>query len=213
MSLKQIPYNYISIEGNIGAGKTSLVNLLSKRFGYDSLFEEFENNPFLTDFYKDIKNNAFPVEMFFLAERYKQLTGIMETNKIPRLIADYFFPKSLIFASFTLQEVEIELFKRFYNVIEQKIILPDLVIYLNRNTDYLLNSIKSRGRGYESYVKPSYLDKVTAGYLEFFKTETRFPIIIINMGNINLFNSPSLETLIDKVLTKKWPNGVQTIDL
>jgi deoxyguanosine kinase len=204
-------YNYISIEGNIGAGKTSLVKLLSERFGYDSLFEEFENNPFLTDFYKDIKNNAFPVEMFFLAERYKQLTAIFENEdrtRQPRLVADYFFPKSLIFASFTLQAVEIE-----YGLVEQKMVMPDIVIYLNRNNDYLLGNIKLRGRDYEAYVGKSYLDKVTLGYLDFFKQETRFPVIIINTGNTDFFDTQALEALIDKVFTKKWPNGVQTIDL
>lgn len=191
-----------------------MVNLLSKRFGYDSLFEEFENNPFLTDFYKDIKNNAFPVEMFFLAERYKQLTSICNENGAkPKLVADYFFSKSKVFSSFTLQKVEIDLFNRFFEVIEQKVFLPDIVVYINRERDYLLKSIHERGRVYEKYVLPSYLDMVTEGYLNFFKTEKRFPIIIINSGNSNFYEGNVLEALIDKVFTKKWPNGLQSIDL
>lgn len=210
-----IPYNYISIEGNIGAGKTSLVNLLSKQIGYNSLYEEFENNPFLTDFYKDIKKHAFPVEMFFLAERYKQLTSLQlkNSNEKPKLIADYFISKSLIFANFTLDEVEFELFKRFYEVIEKKVVLPDLVIYLNRTNHYLLNNIHLRGRDYEGLIKPSYLDNVTQAYFDYFKNEARFPIIIINTGNTDYFKPHALEALIDKVFTKKWPNGVQIIDL
>ena len=189
---------------------------MSKKLGYISLFEEFENNPFLTEFYKDIKNHAFPVEMFFLAERYKQLTGIFDNVRpdgVPKLVADYFFPKSFIFANFTLQPVEMELFARFYGLVEQKIKLPDIVIYLNRENNYLLSNIKKRGRDYEAYVKTDYLDLVTKGYFDFFKTETRFPIIIINTSKVNFFETSALEALIDKVFTKKWPNGPQSIDL
>ena len=208
-------YNYIAVEGNIGAGKTSLVTLLGKKLGYATLFEEFESNPFLTDFYKDIKKHAFPVEMFFLAERYKQLTNAKpdDGNEKPKLVADYFILKSLIFASFTLDSIEFGLFKRFFDVIQEKVFLPDLIIYLERENDYLLGNIQNRGRAYEAFIQPDYLSKVNEGYREFFKNEVRMPVIIINIGNKDVFEPLVLEALIAKVFTKKWANGVQRIDL
>lgn len=208
-------YNYIAVEGNIGAGKTSLVTLLGKKLGYSTLFEEFETNPFLTDFYKDIKKHAFPVEMFFLAERYKQLTNVKPDagNEKPKLVADYFILKSLIFASFTLDSVEFGLFKRFFDVIQEKVFLPDLIVYLERDNDYLLGNIQNRGREYEAFIQPDYLSKVNEGYREFFKKEVRMPVIIINIGNKDVFEPLVLEALIAKVFTEKWPKGVQRIDL
>ena len=204
-----VQYKFISIEGNIGAGKTSLVELLSKHFGCNALFEEFENNPFLPNFYKDIKSHALAVELFFLAERYRQLTTI--TNQ--KLVADYYFPKSKIFASFNLQKEEMELFNTFYEVIEQKIILPEIVLFIDRDNNFLRKNILSRGRGYEKLISADYLNRVRNGYFEFFKNENRMPILIINSGESNFYESNALEAFIDKVFTKKWANGVQTIDL
>ncbi|HYG53420.1 MAG TPA: deoxynucleoside kinase, partial [Flavobacteriales bacterium] len=162
-------HSYIAIEGNIGAGKTSLVSLLGKKWAARTLFETFENNPFLADFYKNQQKNAFPLEMFFLAERYKQLTAFgagQHTLFENQLVSDYQILKSQIFASFTLENHEFELFKRFYEAIEKQVALPGMVIYIHREVPFLLKQIARRGRGYESYISPQYLEKVELGYIQ-----------------------------------------------
>ncbi|HLP14362.1 MAG TPA: deoxynucleoside kinase [Flavobacteriales bacterium] len=208
--------SYIAIEGNIGAGKTSLVTLLGQKFKSETLFETFENNPFLPEFYKDTQKNAFPLEMFFLAERYKQLTAIdAGQHKLfgNGLISDYYISKSLIFAGFTLQPGELDLFKRFYEVIEKQVALPELLIYIHREVPFLLKQIAKRGRGYESDITAQYLENVNNGYYGWFKQETRMPVIIINSGNIDFYEEGALEALIDKVFTRKWAKGLQILDL
>lgn len=211
----EIPYRYIAVEGNIGAGKTSVVTLLSQALGARTLFETFENNPFLPQFYQDPATNAFPLEMFFLAERYRQLSTLQPDQQDifnQLIVSDYFISKSAIFAGFNLRHNEWDLFIRFFEIVEKNVPLPDLVVFLHRETDYLQENIKQRGRGYEQHISTQYLEKVNQGYLRFFKSEKRFPVLVVHCGNTDFYQPGKIKQLTDKVLSKNWAYGIQYLD-
>jgi deoxyadenosine/deoxycytidine kinase len=213
--LEQIRYKYVVIEGNIGAGKTSVVDLLAKTLDARVLLETFENNPFLPEFYKDRNKNAFPLEMFFLAERYRQMNALRpEQQDIfnQLIISDYFISKSAIFSGFNLQRNEWDLFIRFFEIVEKSLPLPELLIYLHRDTDYLLRHIRQRGRGYEQHIEAAYLESVSQGYQKFFKAEKRFPVVVLDCGETDFFETGQIKQLTDRVLSRHWENGVQFID-
>lgn len=204
------------IEGNIGAGKTSLVNLLAEELKARLLLETFENNPFLPDFYRDPAKNAFPLEMFFLAERYRQLSQVVPAQQDlfgQVLLSDYFIAKSAIFSGFNLQEHEWDLFIRFFEIVEKSTPLPDLLIFVHRDTDYLQRNIRKRGRGYEQHISNQYLEKVNQGYQRFLRTEKRFPVVILDCGETDFYTQGIIKLLMDKVLNIKWEKGIQHIDL
>jgi len=210
-----IPYRYISIEGNIGAGKTSVVTLLAQALGARTLFETFENNPFLPQFYQDPAANAFPLEMFFLAERYRQLNTLAPNQQDifnPLIVSDYFISKSAIFAGGNLSSNEWDLFIRFFEIVEKNVPLPDLLVFLHRETDYLQKHIQLRGRGYEQHITALYLEKVNQGYLRFFKTEKRFPVLVLHCGNTDFYEEGKIKQLTDKVLSQNWEHGIQYLD-
>jgi 2-amino-4-hydroxy-6-hydroxymethyldihydropteridine diphosphokinase len=155
-------YNYVAIEGNIGAGKTTLANMIGDEFNARLVLERFADNPFLPKFYKDKERYAFPLEMSFLADRYQQLSDdIAQFDLFKNLIvSDYYIFKSLIFSQITLQKEEYNLYRRMFDVMYKEITKPDLYIYLYQNTDRLLENIKKRGREYEKNIQPGYLDKI-----------------------------------------------------
>ena len=163
--------NYLVIEGNIGSGKTTLVNRIAKDFGARKLLEGFEDNPFLPKFYEDREKFAFPLEMSFLADRYNQLKNNIREFELfsSFLVSDYYFMKSLIFAQNTLSRDEYLLYERFFTIIYDKLPKPDLYVYLHADVDKLLQNIKKRGRDYERNIDPDYLEKIRAGYFSFFK--------------------------------------------
>ena len=148
-------YNYIAIEGNIGAGKTSLASLMSDEFNARVVLERFADNPFLPKFYEDKERFAFPLEMSFLADRYQQLSDdLAQFNLFKNLIvSDYYIFKSLIFAQVTLQKEEYALYRKMFDIMYKEISKPDLYIYLYQNTDRLLENIKKRGRDYEQNIE------------------------------------------------------------
>ncbi|MFW5821051.1 MAG: deoxynucleoside kinase [Bacteroidota bacterium] len=179
--------NYLVIEGNIGAGKTSLVEKLSKEMGAKAIFEQFEDNPFLPKFYDNPERYSFPLELSFLADRYKQHKEELTDRDMftPMKIADYYFSKSLIFASITLAEDEYRLYRQLYNIIHQNLPRPDLYVYLHAGVDQLIENINNRGRDYEKTISPSYLLKLQEGYFNYFKGVKNMKILVIDTRSLN----------------------------
>jgi deoxyguanosine kinase len=185
-------YNYIAIEGNIGAGKTSLANLLSNQFNAKLVLERFADNPFLPKFYGDKERYAFPLEMSFLADRYQQLSDDLAQFDLFKnfIVSDYYIFKSLIFAQVTLSKDEYLLYRKMFNLIYKEITKPDLYIYLYQNTDRLLENIKNRGRIYEQNIESGYLEKIHNGYQNFIKTQNDLNLLIIDVSEIDFVNNP-----------------------
>ncbi len=186
-------YNYIAIEGNIGAGKTSLATEIAQDFNAKLILERFKDNPFLPKFYKDSARYAFPLEMSFLADRYQQLVDDITQLDLFKesVIVDYDFNKSLIFASVTLPEEEYELYKKLFHVMHKELPKPDLYIYLYQNTERLLENIKNRGRKYEQSIQGEYLQKLNAGYLEFIKNQQSENARVIDISELDFIKNRS----------------------
>lgn len=190
-TLPQPKINYLCIEGNIGAGKTTFAQMLSQDFGAKLILERFKDNPFLPKFYNDPKRYAFPTEMAFLADRHQQLIDdISQLELFSQFsVADYDLYKSLIFASVTLQQQEFDLYKKVFKILYRDIPKPDLYIYFYQNTTQLLKNIQKRGRSYEQNIKADYLEKINQGYLNFIKYEKRFKTKIIDTSDLDFVNN------------------------
>tara|TARA_R110001632_G_scaffold183829_9_gene303917 strand:- start:2806 stop:3942 length:1137 start_codon:yes stop_codon:yes gene_type:complete len=180
-------YNYVVIEGNIGAGKTSLTQMISEEFNAKCILERFKDNPFLPKFYKEPERYAFPLEMSFLADRYQQLLDDIGQYDLFKdfMIADYDRYKSLIFSKVTLQEEEYILYKRLHEMMYRDLPQPDLFVYLYQNTERLLSNIKKRGRSYEMDIQPDYLEKINQGYLDFIKSQHQLNVKIIDISDLD----------------------------
>ena len=180
---------YIVIEGNIGAGKTTLVNKLANDFGYKTIFEEFEDNPFLADFYNDNASFAFKTEVHFLLSRVKQIKRNLETIKTQNVLADYHITKSLIFAEQTLNKKEFELYKNLFTEITDFIPFPDKYIFLKQNIRNLIANIIKRGREYEQNIEINYLQKINDSYFNFIKKNQNLGIKLIDISNFDFKNN------------------------
>ncbi len=178
-------YNYISIEGNIGAGKTTLAAKIAEDFNAKTVMERFADNPFLPKFYEDQMRYAFPLEMSFLADRYQQISDDLAQFDLFKdfIIADYHIFKSLIFAKVTLTEDEYRLYRKLFDIIYKEIPKPDLYIYLYQSTDRLMENIRRRGRSYEQEIPADYLDKINQGYLDYIKTQSQLNVLIVDVTN------------------------------
>lgn len=180
-------FNYMAIEGNIGAGKTSLATKIAHDFNAKLILERFKDNPFLPKFYEDAARYAFPLEMSFLADRYQQLVDDITQFDLFKesVVSDYDVNKSLIFASITLPEEEYALYRKLFQVMHKDLPKPDIYVYLYQNTERLLQNIKKRGRKYEKSIAPGYLQKLNAGYLEFIKSQDSGNIKIIDISEMD----------------------------
>jgi 2-amino-4-hydroxy-6-hydroxymethyldihydropteridine diphosphokinase len=178
-------FNYVAFEGNIGAGKTTLATKIAEDFNAKSVLERFADNPFLPKFYKDQNRYAFPLEMSFLADRYKQLSDDLSQFDLFKdfVVADYHIFKSLIFAKITLAEDEYRLYSNLFHIIYKEMPKPDLYVYLYQNSERLLQNIKKRGRSYEQEIEADYLDKINTGYLDYIKSQTDLNILIIDVSD------------------------------
>jgi 2-amino-4-hydroxy-6-hydroxymethyldihydropteridine diphosphokinase len=195
-------YNYIAIEGNIGAGKTSLANMMSDEFNAKVVLERFADNPFLPKFYEDKERYAFPLEMSFLADRFQQLTDDLAQFDLFKnfIVSDYYIFKSLIFAQVTLQKEEYALYRKMFDIMYKEITKPDLYIYLYQNTDRLLENIKKRGRAYEQNIEAEYLQKIHDGYSNFIKTEQNLNTLIIDVSELDFVkNKEDYHSIIKKI--------------
>lgn len=183
--------NYIAVEGNIGAGKTSLSTMISQDFNAKLILERFKDNPFLPKFYEDKNRYAFPLEMSFLADRYQQLSDDLAQYDLftDFVVSDYDVFKSLIFAKITLQEDEYLLYHKLFNLMYKELVKPDLYIYLYQNTERLLENIKQRGREYEQKIQPDYLVEINKSYLSFIKTQTGMRVQIIEISDKDFVNN------------------------
>lgn len=179
--------NYIAIEGNIGAGKTTLTTKIAEDFKAKTVLERFADNPFLPKFYKDQHRYAFPLEMSFLADRYQQISDDLSQFDLfsDFIIADYHIFKSLIFAQITLAEDEYRLYRKLFDIIYREMPQPDLYVYLYQNTERLLENIKKRGRSYEQEIPADYLEKINRGYLDFIKGLQNVDVLVIDVSDID----------------------------
>jgi deoxyadenosine/deoxycytidine kinase len=178
-------FNYVAFEGNIGAGKTTLATKIAEDFNAKSVLERFADNPFLPKFYKDQNRYAFPLEMSFLADRYKQLSDDLSQFDLFKdfVVADYHIFKSLIFAKITLADDEYRLYSNLFHIIYKEMPKPDLYVYLYQNSERLLQNIKKRGRSYEQEIPAEYLDKINTGYLDYIKSQTDLNVLIIDVSD------------------------------
>jgi deoxyguanosine kinase len=206
-------YNFIAIEGNIGAGKTSLATKIAKDYNAHLILEQFEENSFLPKFYKEPDKYAFPLEMSFMAARYQQLKDQLLSMDLFKTftISDYFIVKSLIFARKNLPPDEFKLYATFFNIIYQQLPKPELLVYLYVETERLQSNIKMRGRPYEQNIQDDYLNKIQEGYLEFIKQQKDLRILILDTNKLDFVNRPEDYQKIISVINKEYSVGVHRI--
>jgi deoxyguanosine kinase len=205
---------FLVIEGNIGAGKTTLANKLANDYNAKLIVEQFADNPFLPKFYKNQDRYSFPLELSFLADRYNQIKNEVFNLDLFHsfLIADYYFAKSAIFAQNTLKEDEYRLFRQIFDIVFESMPKPDLYVYLHADTEKLLRNIKKRGRDYEQEITREYLEKIKTGYFHFFKQITTFPVLIIDVNNIDFVNnSEHYQLLIEALLKNDYKLGINRL--
>ena len=195
---------FLVIEGNIGAGKTTLAKMLAEEFNAQLVLEQFADNPFLPKFYKDQERYSFSLELSFLADRYNQFKKEVLNLDLfhPLTIADYYFAKTAIFAQNTLKPDEYRLFRQIFNMVSDNIPKPDLFVFLHADTSKLLDNIKKRGRDYEQNISAAYLDKISEGYFSYFKGISSFPVLIIDVNQIDFVKNPEHYKLIRETLFK-----------
>jgi len=200
---------YIAIEGVIGAGKTSLAKLMAKRLEARLVLEEAEVNPYLEDFYREPQRYAFQVQLFFLMSRYRQLLNLPQKDLFhPYLIADYLFAKDKIFAYLNLEERDLVLYERVVHLLETELVRPDLVIYLQSNTERLIENIRKRNRKYEKQISPDYIRRLNEAYNTFFFRYQEAPLLVINTTEIDFVNDQAdFDDLINQIMHP--PSGVK----
>jgi deoxyguanosine kinase len=200
---------YIAIEGVIGAGKTSLAQLMAKRLDAQLILEEAEVNPYLEDFYREPQRFAFQVQLFFLLSRYRQLLNLPQKDLFhPYLIADYLFAKDKIFAYMNLEERDLVLYERVVHLLETELTKPDLVIYLQSNTERLIENIRKRNRKYEKQISPDYIKQLNEAYNTFFFRYQETPLLVINTSEIDFVeNEADFDDLINQIMHP--PSGVK----
>jgi len=193
--------NYVVIEGAIGVGKTSLAKLLSDRLGAKLVLEKFEENPFLSEFYDDPVRFAFQTQLFFLLQRYQQQQELRQVDMFHNLlISDYMFIKDRLFASLNLDEKEMSLYDSIANMLERNVINPDLIIYLQADTNTLMKNIAKRGREFEANISYDYINGLNEIYTEYFFRYNETPLVIINTNYIDFVNnSADLDQVIDYI--------------
>ncbi len=211
--MMDIKYNYIAIEGSIGAGKTSLAMKIAEEMNAKFIPEQFEENSFLPRFYKNPAKYAFPLEMSFMASRFQQLKAELTNTDMFKsfVVADYFLDKSLIFARKTLQNDEFALFSRFFNFINTGLPKPDLILYLYLDVDKLKDNIIKRGRPYEMQISREYLLKIQQGYFDYFRQATKARIVVVDTNDIDFVeNYEDYERMLT-LLSKDYSEGVNRV--
>jgi deoxyguanosine kinase len=208
-------YDFIAIEGNIGAGKTSLSTKIAQQFNARLILEQFEDNAFLPKFYQDPQKFAFPLELSFLASRYHQLKEQLSNKDLFQnfTISDYYIYKSLIFAKKTLQEDELTLYTRLFNIINSTLPKPDLLVYLFVEVPRLKRNIISRGREYELDIEHDYLERIQSGYFDFLKQQNDQRILILDVNAVDFVHNEADYEKILEIIMQEYPVGVQRIEV
>ena len=209
-------YKFIVIEGSIGVGKTSLATRIAKDYNAKLVLEQFAENPFLPKFYKDPDRFSFPLELSFLADRYQQLKREMINPDLffSFIIADYYFMKSLIFAGRTLEDDEYNLYRQLFLIIYESIPKPDLYVYLQVDTNRLLENIKKRGRDYEQNITAEYLNRIQKGYFEFFSQNPNLRFLVIDVNELDfVFNQTDYQRLLDTIFSFPCNLGMNRVKI
>jgi deoxyguanosine kinase len=210
----KIKYNYVVIEGNIGAGKTTLAGKISDQFNAQLILEHFQDNPFLPKFYNDPDKYSFPLELSFLASRYKQLKEELGPQDLFKsfTVADYYFMKSLVFAASTLKEDEYNLYRQIFYIIYGTLPKPDIYVYLHLSPDRLLQNIERRGRNYEKSITKEYLQKIQESYFLFFKQNPENKYLVIDLNAIDFVaNQNDYSRIIDAIFFNDYPVGLNMV--
>ena len=201
-------YNFVTIEGNIGAGKTTLAHILSKHYNARLILEEFADNPFLPKFYENPDQYAFPVELFFMAERYKQLKDLLQTKDMFQSItvSDYLFTKCLLFAKVNLLNDEFRLYQKLFDIINPQIIQPDILIYLHTPVSKLKENIKKRNREYEQSIPNDYLFQLQETYSQYIK-QHNIKTLFVDASNADFLSNDEHVKIITDALDKEYDEG------
>jgi len=207
-------YHFITIEGNIGAGKTTLAHILSRHYNARLILEEFADNPFLPKFYENPRQYAFPVELFFMAERYKQLKELIHTKDLFQqiTISDYLFTKCLLFAKVNLPEEEFRLYQKLFDIIQQQIVQPDLLIYLHAPVSKLQSNIRKRQRPYEMNIPDEYLFSLQETYTHYIR-QHNVKTLFIDAGNADFLSNEKQVKVILDALENDYASGQHYISL
>ena len=209
----KIPYNYIVVEGSIGAGKTTLATMLAKDYNAELVLERFADNPFLEKFYKDPEHYAFPVEMTFLMDRYQQLKGLLTARDLftDFVIGDYFIDKCLLFSKNNLSKDEFSLFKTVFDTIAGFLPKPDLILYLYTAPDRLLKQIAKRNRSFEKDITAEYLSDIQEKYLTYFRENQQTPILLVDTENIDFVENHSDYQRFMELVATRYEPGIHRI--
>ncbi len=207
-------YNFITIEGNIGAGKTTLSTLLSQHFNAKLILEEFAENPFLSKFYESPQQYAFPLELFFMAERYKQLKDMLQTKDMFQsvTVSDYLFTKCLLFAKVNLPDEEFRLYQKLFDIINPQIVQPDILIYLHTPVNKLQENIKKRNRKYEQDIPNDYLFSLQETYTQYIK-QHNIKTLFVDASNADFIDNPEHFKIIIDALEKEYEDGQHYLTL
>ena len=207
-------YKFVVIEGNIGAGKTTLATMLAKDYNARLVLENFKENPFLPKFHKDPEKHAFPLELFFMAERYHQLKKQKEQDLFqPISIADYFFVKSKLFAQNNLQKDEQQLFNSLFNIMSSSLPNADLLVYLYADVSRLQLNIKKRGRSFEQKITNEYLQNIQDRYLDYLRKQTYSPVLLLDISNVDFKEDKKVYEAIKVLLDRTYAIGIHQADL
>lgn len=208
-----LKHKYIAIEGNIGAGKTSLATRLANDLHARLILEEFADNPFLPKFYENPERYAFPLELSFLSERFSQLKKEVNQEDLfaPQIVSDYIISKCQIFAKNNLPEDEYQLFLKMYEIVESSVTRPDLMIYLYQDVEQLLSNIRKRGRDYEQKIEASYLENIQRQYMEFIRQHEEQRIVVIDTSGLDFVQNEEDYQWIKEKILKEYPLGLTRI--
>lgn len=202
-------YKHIAIEGNIGSGKTTLATMLAADYDVRLILEAFAENPFLPKFYESPDKHAFPLELFFMAERYHQLKNLKEQDLFqPQMISDYFFVKSKLFAQNNLQYDEMQLFNRLFDIMFSSLSKPDLLVYLYADIIRLQQNIKKRGREFEKNISNSYLKNIQDKYLDYLRKQDDFPVLVLDITEVDFVLDKEVYKSIKEAVMLSYERGI-----
>lgn len=202
-------YSHIAIEGNIGSGKTTLATMLANDIDARLVLEQFADNPFLPKFYSDPEKHAFPLELFFMAERYHQLKNLKEQDLFkPQIVSDYFFVKSKLFAQNNLKKDEMQLFNRLFDIMLSSLSKPDLLVYLYSDVERLQQNIKNRGRDFEQNISDEYLQNIQDKYLDFLRKQSDFPVLLLDVTNVDFVADKNIYDKIGELIFVEYIVGI-----
>ena len=202
-------YSHIAIEGNIGSGKTTLATMLANEMDARLVLEQFADNPFLPKFYSDPEKHAFPLELFFMAERYHQLKNLKEQDLFkPQIVSDYFFVKSKLFAQNNLKKDEMQLFNRLFDIMLSTLSKPDLLVYLYSDVERLQQNIKNRGRDFEQNISDEYLQNIQDKYLDFLRKQSDFPVLLLDVTFVDFVADKNIYDKIGELIFVEYNVGV-----